>query len=109
MQYDFKVDLDEVYKYFVDEIDNEYLNFLKQNYEEFRIKYNDSPVDNTSVDIIETLEGINDHYQIILVGIKGNKENVLCYYFVGEDYGDDDPERNKALEDFEEVKKCRID
>lgn len=108
MQYDFKVDLDKVYKYFVDEVDWNYIDSLKQRYKEFRVKYNDNPINKDVKDFIECLEGLNDNHQIILVGINNNKEDVLCYYFVGEDYGDNDPERNKALEDFEEIKKCRI-
>lgn len=109
MKYNFKVDLDKVYKYFVDEVDNKYIEELKSKYDEFRIKYNDSPESNGAIDFFNELEGFSDHYQILLVGINKNGEQVLCYYFIGQDYGDEDKERIEALEDFERIKECKIE
>lgn len=109
MQYNFKVDINKVYRYFVDEIDEEYIQELKDKYDEFKIKYNDSPSSDSVLDFLNEIEGLSDHYQILLVGINEDIEEVLCYYFVGEDYDDEDKERMEALEDFKRIKECKIE
>ena len=113
MQYNFKVNLTkELYKIFlVDELDfdEEYFNSLQVKYDEFRVKYNDSPDAGNSIDVLNTIEGANDHFQILLLGINSNEEKVLCWYYVGEDYGDNDEERYQALKDFDKILNFKIE
>lgn len=107
MQYDFEVDL-EVYKLFVeeDDYDKEYVDSLKEEYEKFRIIYNDNPTDSNLIDFIDVLHYNSDHNQILLLGINGDKRTVLCWYFVGDDR--DDPDYKKARKDFKEMLKYKI-
>lgn len=110
MKYNFKVDLTkELYEIFLEnkeDFDEDYFNKIKEEYDEFRINYNDSP---TSVNLLEELNGDSDSFQILLKGINKSEERALCYYYVGEDYGDYDEERNQALEDFQKILKFKIE
>lgn len=113
MKYNFKVNLtEELYKIFLtdeSDFDEKYFASLKTKYDEFRIKYNDSPEVGEAVDVLNMLEGANDHFQILLLGINNNEEKILCWYYVGEDYGDEDKERDQALKDFDKILKFKID
>lgn len=113
MQYNFKVNLTkDLYKIFLEnenDFDEEYFNSLKQIYREFRINYNDSPTIDKSINLLDELEGNCDYFHILLKGINDDEEKVLCYYFVGEDYGDDDEDRKQALKDFERILKFKIE
>lgn len=113
MKYNFQVKLTkELYKIFLvneSDFDEEYFNSLFDKYDGFRIKYNDSPGVGTAIDVLNMIEGANDDFQILLLGINKHKEDILCWYYVGEDYGDDNPERKAALEDFDKILKFKID
>lgn len=112
MKYNFKVNLTEdLYKIFLEsesDFDLEYFNLLHEKFNEFRIKYNDSPEVGNAIDVLNTIEGANDHFQILLLGINESEERILCYYYVGEDYGDYNEEREQALKDFERILKYKI-
>lgn len=112
MKYNFKVNLTEdLYKIFLEDesdFDEEYFNSLKDKYDEFRIRYNDSPEAGSLIDLLNTIEGANDHFQILLLGINSNETKALCWYYVGEDYGDNDKEREQALKDFDKILKFKI-
>lgn len=112
MKYNFKVKLtEELYKIFLEndnDFDIEYFNTLKDKYNEFRINYNDSPTNDKPINLLDELDGESDNFQILLKGISSKGEKVLCYYFVGEDYGDNDEDRKQALEDFKKILKFKI-
>lgn len=113
MRYNFKVNLtEELYKIFLEnesDFDREYFSSLKDKYEEFRIKYNDSPEVGNAIDVLNTIEGANDHFQILLLGVNESEEKILCWYYVGEDYGDNDKDREQALKDFKKILGFKID
>ncbi|WP_133014961.1 hypothetical protein [Clostridium cuniculi] len=81
MQYNFKVSLTkELYKIFLSDesdFDEEYFDTLQIKYNEFRIKYNDSPNIGNAIDVLNTIEGANDHFQILLLGINESEDIML--------------------------------
>lgn len=110
MKYDFKVNLTpELYSLFLEEgckVELRYLDELKSKFDEFRIKYNNSPEKHSSTDIIDMIESANDHYQVLLVGVKNNTDTVLCYYFIGNDK--DDAYYRKGVRDFNKMLKFKL-
>ena len=115
MKYNFKVILtEELYKIFLEDdsdFDLEYFNLLHSRFNEFRIKYDDKPVIGNVIDALNEIEYANDHFQILLVGMNEDSESILCYYYVGEEYGDSDKdaERVQALKDFKKIQKFKIE
>lgn len=91
MKYDFKVNLTEdLYKIFLEsesDFNLNKFNSIKEEFEEFRILYNDSPEDDVMI-YSAAFNEHSDHYQILLVGMKEEKGTILCYYYVGDDKND---------------------
>lgn len=114
MRYNFKVDLYKVYKYFLEDeslLDISYLNELDNEYDYFKIKY-DTDITNDKLNLINQLEGLTDNQQILLLGIKEDKEYVLCYYFVGSEEDimtdTDRKEYEEAIKCFNKILECKI-
>ncbi|MEO2600916.1 hypothetical protein [Clostridium butyricum] len=116
MKYNFKVNIDKVYKYFLEDeaqIDYDYIEKLKTLFVEFRVKYCDDYYNDDKLTLISQLEGSSDKNQILLVGISQNKEETtLCYYFIGakEDIlnEQDELEYKEGIRVLNEILKCEI-
>ena len=109
MRESFKVNL-ECYKYFVDEIEQEYINELENNYDSFEISY-DNTTEPIGIEFFEVMEGNSDKNQILLYGAKENEKTVLAYIFVGDKYdelGNISEWYTEGMEDLKRIRKYRV-
>lgn len=109
MKYNFKVNLtEELYKIFLEDVldfNQDKFNGIKEEFEEFRILYNDSPEDDSLI-YSAAFNECSDHYQILLVGVKGSERTILCYYYVGDKK--DDIWYRQGRNDFKKILKFKI-